>query len=111
VMLKPHLCERRRSCTLLPEHPGPRRTHSRSHRCSRPDLTCFDQPLGSGAERWEGIDGLHEIRLRLRGLLHHNICAGGQFGNSEGRMEIGGPIHQSIMHWAKTVPIRLTRTR
>ena len=42
-------------------------TAAREIACSRPDLTCFDQPFGSGAERWEGIGGLHGIRLSERG--------------------------------------------
>ena len=44
---------------------------------------CYFSSCGSEAERWEGIGKLHEIRLRHRGLLDHNICIGEQLGDSE----------------------------
>lgn len=52
------------------------------------------QHLVSGAERREVIGGLHEIRLRHRGLLHHNIFVSKPLRVPEGRAEIGGPLQQ-----------------
>jgi hypothetical protein len=68
---------------------------AREMECSRPDLMWFNQPLGNGVERREGIGGLHEIGLWHRGLPDHNICVEGKLGSSEGWTIIGGPIQRT----------------
>ena len=69
--------------------------HPPTHRPLSAEVT--PQPLGSGAELWEGTGELHEIRLRHRGLLHHNIFIGVELRDSERQAKIGGLIHTYIM--------------
>jgi hypothetical protein len=88
---------------------------AREMACSRPDLTCLGQPLGSQAEHSAGMGGRHGIRFSNANSQYHNVRTAMELVFCDRRREIAGPVQSfwkghPLHQWLRRICCLLRRS-